>query len=127
MKYTIKEAAERTKISAHVLRYYEKEGILPRVDRTRSGSRRYSESDLDLISLIICLKKTGMPLREIKTFVQLQNQGPDTLDRRCQILEEQKQSILRHIEEMKKSCEKVEHKLTVYKNLLMEYKNSEKI
>ena len=121
MPYTIKEVAEKTNISAHVLRYYEKEGVLPRIDRSQGGIRLYTDEDLDLLGLITCLKNTGMPLRDIKTFVQLREQGPETLRQRRDILSAQQQSVLERMQEMQKNYEKVTHKLAYYTRLLEEY------
>ena len=121
MSYSIKEVSEKTGISGYVLRYYEKEGLLPRVNRSKGGIRCYTDADLDLLGLIGCLKKTGMTLKDIRTFVQLQEQGPSTLRKRCEILQEQQRAIQRGIEEMRKNSEKVAHKLQVYTSLLREY------
>lgn len=120
MSYTIKEVAERTNISAHVLRYYEKEGVLPRIDRSQGGSRRYTDEDLDLLGLITCLKNTGMPLKDIRTFVQLREEGPGTLAQRRDILKAQQQNVLERLEEMRMNYEKVTKKLAYYDGLLAE-------
>ncbi|MBR3504674.1 MAG: MerR family transcriptional regulator [Clostridia bacterium] len=120
MSYTIKEVAERTNISAHVLRYYEKEGVLPRIDRSQGGSRRYTDEDLDLLGLITCLKNTGMPLKDIRTFVQLREEGPVTLAQRRDILKAQQQNVLERLEEMRMNYEKVTKKLAYYDGLLAE-------
>ncbi len=62
MGYTIKQVSERTNLSAHVLRYYEKEGLLFNINRSTSGIRSYTEDDLEWLGLICCLKNTGMSL-----------------------------------------------------------------
>ncbi|MBE5808699.1 MAG: MerR family transcriptional regulator [Clostridiales bacterium] len=124
MTYSISEVAEKTNLSAYVLRYYEKEGLLPRVKRSDGGVRRYTDADLDMLGLICCLKGTGMPLKDIRTFIQLQEQGPSTLRQRCAILEERRRSIVLSMEEMQKNCDKVEHKLKVYSALLREYEGN---
>ena len=121
MRYTIGEVSEKTNISAYVLRYYEKEGVLPRIDRSQGGSRRYTDEDLDLLGLITCLKNTGMPLKDIRTFVQLREKGPDTLRQRRDILMAQQRSVLESMEEMRKNYEKVTRKLAYYEGLLADY------
>ena len=121
MRYTIREVSEKTNISAYVLRYYEKEGVLPRIDRSQGGSRRYTDEDLDLLGLITCLKNTGMPLKDIRTFVQLREKGPDTLRQRRDILMAQQRSVLESMEEMRKNYEKVTRKLAYYEGLLADY------
>ena len=121
MSYSIKEVSEKTGITAHVLRYYEKEGVLPRIGRSQGGSRRYTDEALDLLGLIGCLKNTGMPLKDIRTFVQLREEGPDTLRQRRDILSAQRASVLERMEEMKRNYEKVTKKLAYYDGLLARY------
>ena len=121
MSYSIKEVSEKTGITAHVLRYYEKEGVLPRIGRSQGGSRRYTDEDLDLLGLIGCLKNPGMPLKDIRTFVQLREEGPDTLRQRRDILSAQRASVLERMEEMKRNYEKVTKKLAYYDGLLAQY------
>lgn len=111
MMYSIKQVSEKTKLKAHVLRYYEKEGLLPCVERTPSGIRRYSEDDLEWLGLINCLKNTGMSIKQIKAFVELSMQGEETLKARCDMLVEHKKSVEQEMLEMQKHLEKVAHKI----------------
>ena len=124
MRYTIKEASEKTQLSAYVLRYYEKEGILSSVHRSKGGIRYYTDEDMETLGLICCLKKTGMQLNEIKAFVQLSSQGKETLRERCLILSQQKEKVKRQIEELQHSYEKVSHKLDHFTKLLREYEGT---
>lgn len=87
MGYTVKQASAKTNLAAHVLRYYEKEGLLPRVRRSKSGIRHYSEDDLEWLGLICCLKNTGMSIKQIKEFVDLSIVGDSTLKERCEMLQ----------------------------------------
>ena len=121
MSYSIKEVSEKTGITAHVLRYYEKEGVLPRIGRSQGGSRRYTDEDIDLLGLIGCLKNTGMPLKDIRTVVQLREEGPGTLRQRRDILSAQRANVLERMEEMKRNYEKVTKKLAYYDGLLAQY------
>ncbi len=111
MEYTIKQVSERTQLKAHVLRYYEKEGLLPYVSRSESGIRHYSEDDLEWLSLICCLKNTGMSIKQIKDFVELSVRGRETLKQRCEMLAEHKKDVEAKIVEMQKHLCKVEHKI----------------
>lgn len=113
MGYSIKQVSQRTNLKAHVLRYYEREGLLPSVGRSQSGIRLYSEDDLEWLGLICCLKNTGMSIKQIKHFVELSMQGDETLEQRCRLLVEHKKSVEAQMEEMqehlcKVSC-KIEH------------------
>ncbi|MNH93100.1 Mercuric resistance operon regulatory protein [compost metagenome] len=69
MTFTIKQTAEQTGISVDTIRYYEKIALLPRADRQDNGHRLYRPKDIDTIRLISCLKKTGMPLEEMRPFL----------------------------------------------------------
>jgi DNA-binding transcriptional MerR regulator len=114
MGYTIKQVSEKTNLSAHVLRYYEKEGLLSDIQRSESGIRHYSEHDLEWLGLICCLKNTGMSIKEIKHFVDLSVQGKPTLKHRCDILIEHKKSVEARIQEMYKHLDKVSRKIAHY-------------
>ncbi len=124
MRYTIREVSEKTNISAYVLRFYEKEGLLPHIHRSEGGIRYYTDEDMDLLGLISCLKKTGMQLREIKTFVELSEQGPETLRERCNILRQQQDNVRKQMAELQKSYEKVSLKLAYFSRLLSEYEGT---
>lgn len=114
MEYSIKQVSEKTNLKAHVLRYYEREGLLPFVNRSDSGIRRYSEDDLEWLGLICCLKNTGMSIKQIKDFVELSVQGGETLKQRCDMLIEHKKSVEDQIEEMKRHLIKVDHKIEYF-------------
>ncbi len=120
MNYSIKDISEKTGINAHTLRYYEKEGLLPEIRRTKGGIRCYTDEDIEVLDLICCLKKTGLPLKEIKTFIQLSRQGSSTLKERCDILRTQQQSVRQQIEELNQYLEKVTWKLDFFTSLMEE-------
>ena len=77
--YSIQEVCRKTGLTAHTLRYYEKEGLLTSVERSAGGFRQYSDEDLEWLGLICCLKNTGMSLQEIARFVKLAHEGDYTL------------------------------------------------
>jgi DNA-binding transcriptional MerR regulator len=109
--FTIKQVSEKTGLPPHVLRYYENEGLLPSVERSRNGIRRYSEDDLEWLSLICCLKNTGMSIKQIKSFVELSLEGEETLKQRCDLLLEHKRLVEDQIREMHRHLEKVTCKI----------------
>ena len=111
MDYTIKQVSEKTNLKPHVLRYYEREGLLPFVNRSDSGIRRYTEEDLEWLSLICCLKNTGMAIRQIREFVELSVQGKDTLKERCAMLIEHMKEVEEQIAGMQKYLCMVDHKI----------------
>ena len=69
MIYTVGEMAKKVGVASSTLRYYDKEGILPFIERSAGGKRIFKDSDMEWLSIIECLKKTGMPIKEIKKFV----------------------------------------------------------
>jgi DNA-binding transcriptional MerR regulator len=121
LTFTIKQVSEKTSLAPHVLRYYEHEGLLPSVSRSRSGIRRYSENDLEWLGLICCLKNTGMSIKQIKHFVQLSVDGDKTLKQRCELLREHKKNVEVQIQEMKKYLQKVTHKIEKFTKQCEEY------
>ena len=84
MTYTTAKAAEKIGISAHTLRFYDKEGLLPNVGRDEHGNRRFTDNDLQWLSLLQCLKNTGMSLKDIKRFAECTSIGDDTIDERLE-------------------------------------------
>ncbi len=114
MGYTVKQVSEKTNLAAHVLRYYEKEGLLPQVGRSKSGIRHYSEDDLEWLGLICCLKNTGMSIKQIKDFVDLSIEGDATLKQRCEMLQEHKNNVEAQIRDMQQYLNKVSHKIAYY-------------
>ena len=123
--YSIQEVSERTGLSAHTLRFYEKEGLLPDVRRSASGIRQYSEEDMELIGGICCLKNTGMSLREIARFMQLTREGDGTLRERVALLEAHRREVLARMEEMQSYLDKVTRKLRCCSEKLRAYEERE--
>lgn len=121
MGYTVKTAAAKANLSPYVLRYYEKEGLLPHIQRTESGIRRYSDEDLEWLGLVCCLKNTGMSIRQIRDFVNLSLQGPETLKERCNLLLAHKKEVEQRIEEMNRYLEKVSCKIACFTKQYEEY------
>lgn len=85
MNYTIKKVSEMTGLSIPTIRYYDKEGLLPDLQRKESGYRVFSDRDLEAIDLIECFKESGLTIREIRHFMSLVRQGDVTLDERLAI------------------------------------------
>ncbi|WP_052078741.1 MerR family transcriptional regulator [Spirochaeta lutea] len=114
---TIKEVAQRTGLSEHTLRYYERLGIISGVSRSESGYRDYSEQDIGWIDFIQCLKRTGMPLEDLREFSQYLNCGqPSAEDYQAvlDILNQQRSRVLDQIEEQRKSLGHIEFKLSLF-------------
>lgn len=112
--YTINEVANICNISPYTLRFYDKEGLLPFVSRNRSGNRQFSDSDLNVIKLICCLKNTGMQVKDIKRYIDLVMQGQETSGQRKQIMIEHRKTVLNQIDNLKKNLNIIDLKIALY-------------
>lgn len=121
MSYSIKAAADKFGLTPNTLRFYEKEGLLPQVERSQSGIRRYTDEDLEWLSLICCLKNTGMGIKQIREFVNLTLLGPETLYQRCQLLRQHKAEVEGRIAEMQQLLQKVSWKIGYFEGQYKEY------
>ena len=92
MTYTISQIAQKMGVSVYTLRYYDKEGLLPFVERV-NGRRVFKDSDFSWLRMISCLKNTGMPLKEIRQYMELCQLGDASLLQRQEIILKQKKSI----------------------------------
>ena len=80
MMYTVGEMSKKLGVPPSTLRYYDKMGLLPFVERSSSGIRVFQDADFEWLQIIICLKKTGMQLVDIKRFIEMAIQGDETID-----------------------------------------------
>ena len=119
--YSIQEVSKKTGLSAHTLRYYEKEGLITGVERTQGGFRQYTDEDLEELGLICCLKNTGMSLQEIAQFVESTHQGEYTLKERVALLREHRENMIRRMAEMQRYLDKVTWKLNFFTEKLRAY------
>ena len=117
MPYTIKQAAEKTNLTIHTLRFYDKEGLLPFLNRDAAGKRIFTESDLEWLGLICCLKNTGMPIKQIRTYIQWCLQGDGSLALRRQMLIDHRQAVLQQIQELEHHLQAINHKIEHYNTL----------
>ncbi len=116
--FSISEVAKELNLTVYTLRYYDKEGLMPFVERTPSGTRLFKESDIGALKVIECLKSTGMPIKEIKNFIDWCSEGDSTLQRRYEMFLERKANVEAQMEELKKTMEVIEHKCLYYRTAL---------
>lgn len=114
MGYGITEASEKIHLSTYTIRYYDKMGLLPFVERNELGNRDFKEKDLEWLKLIRCLKNSNMPIKKIKEVVKLSLEGDDTLNIRKDILLNHRQEVVNKIEELHKSLDKIDNKINYY-------------
>ena len=112
--YTVAQAARRTGLSVHTLRYYDREGLLPFVDRSPAGYREFKENDFEWLAVIACLKSTGMHVKDIKQFIDWCAEGDCTLEKRLTLFKKQRENVERQIAELQKHREKLNHKIRYY-------------
>lgn len=115
MFYTVGEAAKILGVAPSTLRYYDKEGLLPFVERSESGLRMFKESDMDWLKLIGCLKATGMPIKGIRRFIERARDGDGTIGERLKILEAQRESVKNQISELERHLKMIDYKVWYYK------------
>ena len=124
--YSIQDVSNKTGLSTHTLRYYEKEGLISGVERSQGGFRQYSEEDLERLGLIRCLKNTGMSIQEIARFVKLTHEGDHTLEERVELLREHRERVLERMAEMQEHLDKVTWKLNFFTEKLRAYEAAQK-
>lgn len=114
MLYTIGDMATKLKVAPSALRYYDKEGLLPFVDRSVSGIRMFKDSDLGWLMIINCLKQSGMPIKDIKKFIDLCLEGDSSISQRLELIDAQRDAVLKQIEQLKHSLHILEYKHWYY-------------
>lgn len=110
----IGEISKLTGLSISTLRYYEKHGLLPNINRTSGGIRTFSNADLDTIRMINCLKISGMKISEIKKFMEWCAEGDKTINNRLNMFYEQEKNINNQINALKKSLKLIKYKQWYY-------------
>ena len=114
MYYTVGEIAKILNVTPHTLRYYDKEGLLPFVERSDSGIRMFKDSDFEWLHIIECLKKTGMSIKDIKVFIDWCIEGDSTIEQRLELIERQRESVLAQIEHLQETLNTLNFKRWFY-------------
>ena len=111
---TIAETAERTGLTAHTLRYYERDGLMLAVDRSASGHRRYTEGDLEWIQLITRLRGTGMPIRDVRRYADLVRRGPGNEAERLDLLRAHRERVQADLDAVTQHLRAIDFKISIY-------------
>ena len=114
MVYTVGEMAKLLDIPASTLRYYDKEGLLPFVERSSGGIRMFQDSDFEWLQVIGCMKKAGMSIRDIRQYIALALRGDDTIELRLQMFQHQRDALKAQMEELQHTMTMVEYKCWYY-------------
>jgi DNA-binding transcriptional MerR regulator len=113
---SISDAAERTGLSTHTLRYYEREGLmLGGVGRASSTHRRYSDADITWVEFLTKLRSTAMPISRIREYVDLVRQGDGTTPARLELLLKHRESVIAQLDEMTRSLAAIDYKISTYR------------
>ena len=115
----IAEVSERYDLSVDTLRYYERVGLLPPVNRSESGIRDYNELDLRRVEFIKCMRSAGLPVEVLIEYVGLVQQGDKTIEARKEILVEQRKLLVDRMNEMQKTLDILDHKIEVYEKAVL--------
>ncbi|MEU2655840.1 MerR family transcriptional regulator [Streptomyces sp. NPDC007325] len=113
-RYTISEVAALTGLTAHTLRWYERIGLMPHVDRSHTGQRRFSERDLGWLEFVGKLRLTGMPVADMVRYAELVREGPHTHAERRALLEETRRDVLARIAELQDTLAVLDLKIDHY-------------
>jgi len=114
MIYTVGEMAKKLNVAASTLRYYDKEGLLPSLERSGGGMRMFKDEDLSGLKIIECLKKTGMPIKNIKHFIDCCMEGDSRIDERLSIIESQRDAVIKQMTEMQEMLDMLNYKCWYY-------------
>ena len=117
-KYTIKDAARIMGVPTSTIRYYDKEGLLPFVERLASGYRIFTEKDIATLRIIDCLKKTGMSIKEIRQFSSCLEQGDSSLQQRYDMFLERRRVVKQQMAELQKILDTVNYKCWYYETAI---------
>ena len=114
MVYTVGEMAKLLGVPSSTLRYYDKEGLLPFVERSSGGIRRFHEKDYEWLQIIGCLKKAGMSLKDIREYIHLAMEGDSTIEERLQLFYRQRQILQAQMEELQHTMDVLDFKCWYY-------------
>ncbi|NRD78594.1 MerR family transcriptional regulator [Bacillus sp. BRMEA1] len=114
MSYSMKYVVEHLDVTANTLRYYEKEGLLKNISRNSGGNRVYNDENIEVLNFIRALRLTGMPISEIKKYLELNELGDDTISQRKEMILQHKTKVQNKINENLKYLEVISYKAAMY-------------
>lgn len=118
MTYSIGDVAEILGIAPSTIRYYDKRGLLPFVDRDSAGRRQFKDNDFNFLQVIECMKKSGLKIDEIRDFVEMCMQGDMTLEDRYNFLDREERVLMAKIETLQQQLDFLRYKKWYYKTSL---------
>ena len=115
--YSIGQVSEKFSLPVSTLRYYDKEGLLPNIERS-SGIRKFSDRDLETLHIIECLKKSGLEIKDIRKFIQWCAEGSSTYHQRQELFLKQKECVEKELERLKKTEAMLQFKCWYYEQAI---------
>lgn len=112
MNYTIGQVAKMNHLSISQLRYYDNQGLFPFLKRTEKGDRVFDDDSLKFLDLILCLKNTEMPIKEIKQFVDWSMDGKSTIPERLEMMKQQEMNVKQQIRDNEENLWKIQQKIS---------------
>jgi DNA-binding transcriptional MerR regulator len=122
----IADVSKKYELSADTLRYYERIGLIPEVNRNKSGIRDYTEEDCRWVEFIKCMRNAGLPIEVLIEYVTLFQKGDETIQARKELLTEQRKQLIEKMEDMKKTIERLDYKIERYENGIVTKVNEQK-
>ena len=119
-KLTIQEVSEATGLSAHTLRYYERIGLIHPIEREENTRRLYTEDDIGWIDFLLRLRATGMSIKEMQTYAELQRQGDETLPQRVEMLKSLRDNVETRMSELNEHLKLICYKIEIYERIVTE-------
>lgn len=111
--YTIGQVSEMFDLPVSTLRYYDKEGLFPNMERS-SGIRQFGEKELEALRVIECLKKSGVEIKDIKIFMKWCSQGSSTYSKRRDFFLRQKEIVENEIHKLERTLDMINYKCWYY-------------
>lgn len=118
MHYSIGEVSKQTGIAISTLRYYDREGLFPQMERTSGGIRMFSKTEIDVLGMIECLKNSGMPIKEIKQFLDWCKEGDATLQQRRDMFYERLEAVSKQMKTLENTLSLIKYKCWYYETAL---------
>lgn len=115
----IAEVSERCGLSTDTLRYYERIGLIQAVNRNSGGIRDYGEPELKRVEFIKCMRNAGLSIEVLIEYIGLVQQGDSTISARKEMLKEQRKKLVDKMEEMQKTLDLLDYKISIYDNALV--------
>jgi DNA-binding transcriptional MerR regulator len=119
-RLTIQEVARATGLSAHTLRYYERVGLIHPIGREENTHRRYTPDDVGWIDFLTKLRATGMSIKDMQKYAELQRRGDETLSERVEMLKALRDKVEAHMDELNEHLKLIYYKIELYQKIVAE-------